>query len=338
MTGGFEGFEKHGQEFHPNHFLRITKTRITFVEKKYYCPLDNTWHSCLRWLSRNITKNGWTNEQYYIAYGEKHVPDKWKENLARPLFGQLHLSNKCLQCSNPVKFNEGHWNYPVFCGFSCSTTWYAKNTDRVAMAKQTMEEKQKLDPTYMLKPTQKNYWLNKGFSEEEAIEKVKERQSLTSLQSFIERAGGDVEKGEKLFAERQEKWLDSIKKSGMHSGVSGVGNELFEAVSHVVNDIKFGKNEIVIRLKDNACKVDCVLRSKKRVIEFYGDYWHGNPKKYGPDDVIAINRIAKDKWDYDSLRNKNLKEAGYDVLVIWEDDYKNNPEQVLQQCIKFLNT
>lgn len=336
MTGGIEGFEKHGRECHPDHFLQMSSTRAQFAEKKYFCPLDNKWYSCLGWLSRAITNHGWTNEQYYLTYGEQYVPDKWKENLSRPLFGHLHCSNKCLQCDGHLKFTEGQWNYPVFCGFPCSTTWYAKNTDRVATAKQTIQEKQKLDPSFMLHPTQKNYWINKGFTEEEAIKKIKERQSTGSLQAFIDRAGS-IEEGEKRFANRQKKWLTSLKKSGMHSGVSDVGNKLFESVSHIITDIKYGKNEVVVRLKQSACKVDCVLRSKKRVIEFYGDYWHGNPKKYAPDDIIGINRVAKDKWDFDSKRNAQLNDAGYQVLVIWEDEYTNNPAEILQRCVTFLN-
>jgi hypothetical protein len=336
MTGGIAGFEKHGNECHPNYFLQMS-SRAIFAEKNYFCPLDNKWYSCVKWLSRAITKHGWTNEQYYLTYGEKYLPEKWKENLSRTNFGHRHCANTCLQCNYPVKFNETQWQYPVFCGFSCSTTWYAKNTDRVKQAKKTIVEKQKTDPNFMLQPTQKNYWINKGFSEEEAIEKVKKRQSTNSLQSFIDRAGGDKEEGEKKFANRQQKWLTSIKKSGMHSGVSDVGNKLFESVSTIIPDIKYGKNEVVVRLKNSACKVDCVLRSKKRVIEFYGDYWHGNPKKYGPDDIIGINKIAKDKWAFDSNRNEQLNAAGYQVLVIWEEEYKNNPMETLQNCINFLN-
>jgi very-short-patch-repair endonuclease len=36
------------------------------------------------------------------------------------------------------------------------------------------------------------------------------------------------------------------------------------------------------------------------------------------------------------LKNKIAIEKGFDVLVVWEDDYKNNPKKVLKECLEFL--
>src|SRR5574344_4201 len=77
---------------------------------------------------------------------------------------------------------------------------------------------------------------------------------------------------------------------------------------------------------------------KNKIIEFYGDYWHANPIKYKASDIMNNNYSASEIWKSDNERISNLKDLGYKVLVIWENDYANNPELILSKCIKFLTT
>ena len=53
-----------------------------------------------------------------------------------------------------------------------------------------------------------NYWINLGFSEEEARNKVKERQTTFSLKKCIERYG--EKEGRLRFYERQQKWQQTL--------------------------------------------------------------------------------------------------------------------------------
>ena len=69
----------------------------------------------------------------------------------------------------------------------------------------------------------------------------------------------------------------------------------------------------------------------KKIIEFNGDYWHKNPKIYSESD-----EGVKDKWEYDRNRLSELKSLGYDVLVVWEMDYRNNPNDVIANCLNHL--
>jgi hypothetical protein len=40
-----------------------------------------------------------------------------------------------------------------------------------------------------------------------------------------------------------------------------------------------------------------------------------------------------------SCKKKELAESyGYEVLVVWESDYKKDPEQMINRCIKYLNS
>jgi G:T-mismatch repair DNA endonuclease (very short patch repair protein) len=83
--------------------------------------------------------------------------------------------------------------------------------------------------------------------------------------------------------------------------------------------------------------LDFVLFNK--VIEFNGDYYHANPHLYKSDDFIqkySNGKYAKEIWNYDEKRLTAIKNAGYEVKVIWESDYYANPEKILEECVEFL--
>ena len=76
---------------------------------------------------------------------------------------------------------------------------------------------------------------------------------------------------------------------------------------------------------------------KNKVIEFNGDYWHCNPKKYNKNYFHKYLQLpAFDVWGRDKMKIDAIQEQGFDVLVIWESDYKQNREKVIQECIEFI--
>jgi G:T-mismatch repair DNA endonuclease (very short patch repair protein)/glutathione peroxidase-family protein len=81
--------------------------------------------------------------------------------------------------------------------------------------------------------------------------------------------------------------------------------------------------------------VDIFIKPNK-IIEVYGDYWHGNPKFYeeGSELNLPTGKIkVEEKWEKDKNRKEYLQEQGYKILTIWEDDIKNDLESI-EQIIK----
>jgi len=340
IPGGPVEMEQHGLECHPNHVYNGYKHKHYFKEKNYFNPIDGKWYESRKWMARAIPKTGekqMTNEEYYLKYGKEFMPKEWEANNNDPNYGNARSTNTCLECSKPVKFDEKHWEYPVFChNSSCNVNWWNKNSNRVDKSWKTIREKQKADPNFMLRPTQLEYWLNKGFSEKEAKQARKIRQSTCSKEQFIERAGGDVEKGIANWAKRNEKWLKTKIKNGTYISTSEVSIQLFDKISESISDLKYGNKEVTLNLNSKrAINVDCIRENGKKVIEFLGDYWHANPKKY-EDEYMVKNVPAREIWKRDASRIADLEAAGYEVLVVWGTDYKNDPEAVVQKCIDFL--
>jgi len=84
---------------------------------------------------------------------------------------------------------------------------------------------------------------------------------------------------------------------------------------------------------------DFVIKDTKKVIEFNGDKWHANPKIYEEEDIPFdfIGISAKEIWENDKSKNDLAKQNGYDILIIWESDYRNNSNKELEKCLNFIN-
>lgn len=77
---------------------------------------------------------------------------------------------------------------------------------------------------------------------------------------------------------------------------------------------------------------DMCIPSLKILIEFNGNYWHLNPRKYAPDYFDKSRKItAQNIWDLDTIKHNAGKEAGFKTLTIWEDEFLTNNEIVLSK-------
>ena len=109
-------------------------------------------------------------------------------------------------------------------------------------------------------------------------------------------------------------------------------------ITPTVHSSSESKKEIVLRglLEDELCGVPVekkVVRCNGRrfipdiivagevIVEFFGGFWHADPFRFNPDDIVHHRKTAGQIWDSDWDRFSALQDAGYGVLVIWEDDW-----------------
>jgi G:T-mismatch repair DNA endonuclease (very short patch repair protein) len=173
-----------------------------------------------------------------------------------------------------------------------------------------------------------NFWIKKGYSENDAKLKLKESQTTNGLEYYIKKYGDVL--GPIKYNERIEKWLNAPANKKMSTGRSKKSITLFEQLGKGY----YGKNEKTKRGKLKVHRVDFTYKNK--IIEFFGDYWHGNPKKYKSDQFIR-NKKVEDIWKHDKEKIEDLYNAGYDVLIIWESDYTEFPKEIIKLCKEFLN-
>jgi len=226
-------------------------------------------------------------------------------------------------------------------------------SEKSGRSKEKIEEsKQKAkDNSWGKNPAQYEYWFNKHNGNEEKAKKAYKWHQSNGLKKMVHLYG--EEEGTKKWRARNDKWQNTLKskpiseileinskKASFISGrsYSTISKQLFEVIEKDVSDILYGVNEKTIRLQNGMfVRPDCLQKESKKIIEFFGDYWHGNPAKYNENDLVAKGRVAKDVWKADNLRISGLKEKGYKVKVVWESDYHVNKEQVINECVEFLN-
>lgn len=97
---------------------------------------------------------------------------------------------------------------------------------------------------------------------------------------------------------------------------------LWEYVKEKYKNHNF-ESEKRINFEDGThCYVDIVSFSRKVIVEYYGDFWHANPKKYNSDTIHPkINKKSKEIWARDEQRNKKLIDLGYNVIIVWGSDF-----------------
>lgn len=80
---------------------------------------------------------------------------------------------------------------------------------------------------------------------------------------------------------------------------------------------------------------DFLIKSKKIILEFNGDYWHKRPKC--PEFMLSdidLNMEDSIRSDLDKLQS--YRRLGYKVFYIHEYEYRENPDIVIEECIKFI--
>lgn len=195
-----------------------------------------------------------------------------------------------------------------------------------------------------------DYWLNKGYSLEEAKELLKERQTTFTLEKCIIKYGEEL--GLVKFNERQTKWSAKIEekyKNGEFTRFckNNWSKVELEFIHCLVDKLKLTTDEYYSAINGRQFfryfKTEQITKSYdfvigKKIIEFNGDYWHCNPSIYEADYFNkSIQMKSREKWKHDSSKIKLIEAEGYHVLTIWEKDWVDSPKQTIKKCIEFIN-
>lgn len=188
------------------------------------------------------------------------------------------------------------------------------------------------------------YFIEK-YGEEEGIKRYKHLNFMKghTFDSYLFKFDGDEKLAWEAFSNYQ---------ANLRTPHSNIATELFDSIyEYIIQNTDFKKIFYINNIgewfvHDNNKKrtyfLDFFLKERGKVIEFYGDYWHANPNKYQPESVLEFPKqeckIAEDIWKSDSeridivLRHPDIK----DVKIIWEMEYNNDKNKILQECIQYL--
>lgn len=84
---------------------------------------------------------------------------------------------------------------------------------------------------------------------------------------------------------------------------------------------------------------DEIDHKSKTIVEFYGDLYHCNPRKYkDPNRLLkTIGRTVGEQWKRDRIRLACFYKHGYSVVIIWEKDFYKNPQGEIERIKNEIN-
>jgi len=136
---------------------------------------------------------------------------------------------------------------------------------------------------------------------------------------------GDLEKTRKFMSEK----LKETRRAGKIKSVIVSKKE-----KEILKEIKKMGFDVIGSYKIDTKICDIYIPSLNLIIEYNGDYWHCNPKKYKSDYYNKKkNKFAWEIWEYDKNKLELIKNNGYTLEVIWESDFKNN-NKIIKHIIK----
>jgi len=116
--------------------------------------------------------------------------------------------------------------------------------------------------------------------------------------------------------------VEAVKKIMSHRKM----NKFEESVAKLLTENGYKYTFQFFISEDGVCKsYDFKIKGKPVIIEADGDFWHGNPDtKYHWKDSDAV-------IENDILKESMAKERGYNIIRVWESEFKKTPSILLEK-------
>lgn len=81
------------------------------------------------------------------------------------------------------------------------------------------------------------------------------------------------------------------------------------------------KGELEIRHQGGVIYADGFCERTNTVYEFYGDFWHGNPKIYPPEEINPHTGCSFGELYQKTLQREAIIRKRYKLVTIWESEW-----------------
>lgn len=152
------------------------------------------------------------------------------------------------------------------------------------------------------------------------------------------------EEGRRVWEDRQIRWQATMnaksdeEKADINLRKIWRGCNVSRIERQLLGDLRAYNGDVggQIRVRGQTSWVVGDIHYQNKIIEFNGDFWHANPKKYDADDIIYRNQTAAFIWAKDAKKIATLEGRGYSVLVVWESEYRKARKETVLKCLDFL--
>lgn len=288
-------------------------------------------------------------ESYKSQYGDILASKDYLKNLSESRKGENNAQfGKYIPENNPF-----------------SNTFYIKRgytQDEAQVKVDEMKQKCKDAKNSENEPTHFEYYMKHfNVSEQEARKMLRQRQTTCSVKNIASRNNISLEEAQLIRNDITNKWIATLQSKSIDEQAEINRKKIVHCVSkssikffdRLLSEIKddidisnvlYDTLEMYMSYDDNGKTkfyyFDFTIDNK--IIEFNGDIYHGNPAIYEATNRPMTqlkqprNPTAQELWDYDAKKTELAISRGYEVLVIWEKDVKDDLINEINRCKSFM--
>lgn len=189
--------------------------------------------------------------------------------------------------------------------------------------------------------------MSKGHTLEGQIEKYGKEEGTKKYNQYVLRSKNTLDNFIRVYGEieGEYRYRSYVRKAVSSTNCySKISKELFDEIvrrlpDHDRSEFFYAEDEISFPVKFPSgmtmeVKVDFYMSSTKKIIEFFGDYWHKNVNFVSD---ITDEVIKKFNWDLDRLSAIENSDKCSGIFQVWESEYKLDKEGTINKLINFLN-
>jgi hypothetical protein len=338
-----------------SHVKRVHHIPLNDYVRKYYKNITNASHkkekcSCGEKYAEETFHIDHVNKTYRLSYENGFICETFecKDKTTLKVLGQPYDAKIYEHIGSKPEYLS--YKYKISIEESLRLKGVNYETVKRKNANLSEEEIQELLKQKLEAKEKKPYRTNledyiKRYGEEEGTRKYNERcQKISKANTkdfFIERYG--LVDGE----ERWESYLKRIKNVVLGTQKSKVSDETI--LSKLIDlgfsvECEYGVEIKTVRNGRHTKRVTCTdyyIKELNLVIEFYGDYWHANPKHFKDEFFMhkSIKKTVSEIWKRDRDRIANIASSlECAVLIVWESTARNLDINDLKQPIEFLKS
>jgi hypothetical protein len=227
---------------------------------------------------------------------------------------QILCSRKCMYEDRKMKSHE--MRICLKCNKEFTVYKKSKHTTCSAECSLSYEENNKRRSDGRFLAIQNKFNVNNIMELPEYIQKI----SDTKLTRYGNSKYNNIEKGKQTLQEKYGVSNAYLLSRSNGTRITKGQQKLYDTLKDKYPDILLEYQIFELNIS-----ADIYIPSKNLVLEYYGDYWHCNPKFYTSEFYNkSLKKQASDIWNKDLDRETKIKALGYNFKVIWEDEFNNN--------------
>jgi hypothetical protein len=114
-------------------------------------------------------------------------------------------------------------------------------------------------------------------------------------------------------------WCIKCSKSKKYSIISINWLNFIQSYNNI--QIQHAENKCEYSIPNTQFKADGFCKETNTIYEFHGDYWHGNPNIYEPNNETYFGKKFGELYEKTLKREHQIKNMGFNLITIWESDW-----------------